>query len=80
MNVSRGNSLWQRSSTAAFISRFFLVMARKLTVSEALESVLQLETSSDDGSEVEEDPFFLYQRATQTAKVTPTPITVALAQ
>ena len=61
MNVSQGNSLlslWQHSSTAAFISRFFLVMARKLTVSEALESVLQLETSSDDGSEIEEDPTF----------------------
>ena len=61
MNVSRGNSLlslWQHSSTAVFISRFFLVMARKLTVSEALESVLQLETSSDDGSEIEEDPTF----------------------
>ena len=61
MDVSRDNSLlslWQRSNTAAFISRFFFVMARKLTVSEALESVLELETSSDDGSEIEEDPSF----------------------
>ena len=58
MDVSRDNSLlslWQHSSTAAFISQFFLSC---FTVSEALESVLELETSSDDGSEIEEDPSF----------------------
>ena len=35
-----------------------LVMARRLTASEALQSVLELDTSSGGESEIEEDPCF----------------------